>query len=137
MRPIVSLVDFAYSLLLAAILLAIVARADGSSITVEWNSNPPNENVSSYKVLINGGIALTTSYTIAIVDAFPGDEISIVANNGADSDPSDPITVMAIEPRAVHVVLQSSGDLKAWKDVSTFYFNHNQKMFYRLMVIAQ
>jgi len=83
------------------ILLFFAVPCLGREVTIAWDANPPEENVTEYRVYIEDktapgkyDILTTVSSTTALIDIPNGlQTVRVTAFNGLESLPSDPLQI--------------------------------------------
>lgn len=85
--------------LITLFLLLFATTAFAAPVTVEWDPNPPEEQVTHYCVQVNGTtVEPCVTATEKDLDANIGDVLTVTAHNaaGLSSLPSDPVTVPGV-----------------------------------------
>lgn len=104
------------------ILLALAATLTARPVKLRWNPNPPEENVTEYRVFRGLEELGRINGTAITVEANTGDVLHVIAANAYGiSEPSDPVTVPALptKPTGLQVVeIQVSSNLTDWETIA-------------------
>ncbi len=104
------------------ILLALAATLTARPVKLRWNPNPPDDNVTEYRVFRGLEELGRINGTTITVEANTGDVLHVIAANAYGiSEPSDPVTVPALptNPTGLEVVeIQVSSNLTDWETIA-------------------
>lgn len=107
-----------------------IRGCEGAEVKLHWSANPISENVSEYRIYRDALLIAVSTGTSITVNLNPGDTVYLVAFNGQESEPSDPVTI----PLPVKVTLWRSTNLMDKTHVAEFYFDRKEREFFSLTI---
>lgn len=129
-------------LCLSVVLFLLSGVAPAASYRISWPVVPPQVGVSFRVVrVVDGSVPVPlgeTTGTSLVVEAAPGDRISVIAFSAefGEAEPSPPVEIPAEtnpDPPMVKVrVYQLSDDLKTRREIATLYVPKRDRDFYQL-----
>lgn len=110
-----------------------ISKCTGTPVTVTWTKNQ-EPDIKGYHVHVNGSLVLTSEKTGVVVEANPGDSITVSAFNEFLEGPQSSPWIVPKTLNMVKVRLWRSTNLIDKTLVAEFYFEKKDREFFNLTI---